>query len=73
MFSAIVKEIIMLTNLLSNTSSLVDEASILKEYIDWYNTNPQVTREELYKSYYGAYCYKPWMQKGQLDKYLLRS
>ena len=51
MFFAIVKEIIMLTNLLSNTSSLVDEANILKEYIDWYNTNPQVTREELYKSY----------------------
>lgn len=64
----------MLTNLLFDTSSLVDEVNILKEeYIDWYNTNPKVIREELYKSYYGVYCYNPWMQKGQLDKYLLRS
>lgn len=56
-----------------NYSTLVTEASILKEYIDWYNSNSNITREELYRSYYGAYWYKPWMEKGQLDKYLLRS
>jgi hypothetical protein len=56
-----------------NHSTLVTEASILKEYIDWYNSNSNITREELYRSYYGAYWYKPWMEKGQLDKYLLRS
>ena len=56
-----------------NHSTLVTESSILKEYIDWYNSNSNITREELYRSYYGAYWYKPWMEKGQLDKYLLRS
>lgn len=54
-------------------STLVTEASILKEYIDYYNSNENITREELYRSYYGARWYKPWMKKGQLDKYLLRS
>lgn len=46
-----------------NHSTLVTEASILKEYIDWYNSNSNITREELYRSYYGAYWYKPWMEK----------
>ena len=53
-------------------STIVTEAQILKGYIDWYNSNSEISREELYKSYYGAYWYKPWMEKGQLDKYLVR-
>lgn len=52
--------------------SLQDDVMVLKEYINWYNTNPAVTREELYRSYYGAYSYQPWIEKGTLDKFLIR-
>lgn len=44
---------------------------VLKGYINWYNSNPDVTREELYKNYYD-YNYEYFMEKGSLDKYLTR-
>lgn len=54
------------------TINLDTEVMILKEYINWYNTNPAITKEELYRSYYGKYSYQPWLEKENLDKFLTR-
>lgn len=52
--------------------SLQDDVMVLKGYINWYNTNPAITKEELYKSYYGKHNYQHWIEKGTLDKFLTR-
>lgn len=44
----------------------------LEMYVNWYNKTPSITREELYKSWYGTSSYKKEMRAGSLDRFLTR-
>ena len=54
----------------SNYRPFLTEGAILQEYIEWYKRSPHISKEELYKSWYGKNTYKEYFEKGTLEKYL---
>lgn len=53
-----------------NITPCTKEGMLMREYILWYINTPDITKEELYRSWYGSNSYKPYLAKGSLDRFI---